>query len=190
MLLTMALSVLCQIPISLCPKHHASQPQCDANLTQLLYTIPSIFRGNFYLNVNLGIFRIFTPYSGPRCDSRFACYIRQLRRLISYCDTFDENVLLCYVWTGSVVTVFSADRDRLFCPPTSPRQVSRSTTWFTSSTLASETWIAFCLFMCCHIAVSVLAGWLTSIVTLLALCYLACYRVLSHCWLPCYLANY
>ena len=88
------------------------------------------------------------------------------------------------------MTVFPADRDRLFCPPTSPRQVSRSTTWFTSSTLASETWIAFCLFMCCHIAVSVLAGWLTSIVTLLALCYLAGYRVLSHCWLPCYLANY
>ena len=47
--LTMALSVLCQIPISFWPRDHVSPPWSIADLTQLLYTIHLILKGNFFL---------------------------------------------------------------------------------------------------------------------------------------------
>ena len=44
--------------LSLWPKHHFSLPRSIADLTQLLHTIPVIFRENIFLEVNLDIRRI------------------------------------------------------------------------------------------------------------------------------------
>ena len=47
--LTMAPSVHCKIAISFWPRGHVSLPWSIADLTQLLYTIHLIFKGNFFL---------------------------------------------------------------------------------------------------------------------------------------------